>query len=407
MKHILFLIIFLFVSRGLFGQITFEKGYFIDNSENKTTVLIKNIDWKNNPTYFKYKTTASGDINNKNIADIKEFSIDNGSKYIRATVNINRSSNKVPELDGLREVNFNEEQLFLKELVSGSANLYVYENGNLMRFFYSINNEVPIQLVYKRYKKENIQIAENNEYRQQLLNVLLCENVSTASIKNISYTEKSLKRIFDIFNSCNDPINYVASTSNNKLIFRIRIRPRLNNTTLDVNSTADRRLKTNFDKNISLAIGAEIEAVLPFNKNKWAILIEPTYQNYSAETEPQKSNNFSANVYNAEVQYTSIELPIGLRHYIFLSDKSKIFLNASLLIDIPFNSQVVYNGLNRPNPELSLNTSLALGFGVDIFEKLSIEARYLGKREVFASTTDDDFTSNYRGFSIILGYTLF
>tara|TARA_R110002167_G_scaffold366301_1_gene594589 strand:- start:76 stop:1305 length:1230 start_codon:yes stop_codon:yes gene_type:complete len=409
MKHILLLIIFLFVSKGLFGQITFEKGYFIDNSDNKTTVLIKNIDWKNNPTYFEYKTTNSEGISKKNILDIKEFSIDNGSKYIRASVNINRSSNKVSELDGSRDVNFNEEQLFLRELVFGSANLYHYEDGNLNRFFYSVNNEEPLQLVYKRYKKENIHVAENNEFRQQLLNLLTCDDVVVNRIKKLPYDEKSLKKIFDDYNSCNDPSNYIVNASKNKIKLKFKIRPRLNNTSYEVKSTGSQAFNANFGTQNNFSVGIEIEAILPFNKNKWSIIIEPTYQEYSNETESQTTTNFNSVTYNAEVKYSSIELPIGLRHYIFLSKSAKVFLNASILADFPFNSELIYPNTNliTPRIEFGLNISPAFGFGIDISNKYSIEARYLGKREVFANVTDDDLSSEFGGFSLILGYSLF
>ena len=38
-----------------YSQIIFENGYFIDESNNRIECLIKNIDWKNNPTEFEYK----------------------------------------------------------------------------------------------------------------------------------------------------------------------------------------------------------------------------------------------------------------------------------------------------------------------------------------------------------------
>ena len=408
-KSTIFFLFLISTCISTFGQITFEKGYFIDNSGQQTDCLIKNLDWKNNPKSFQYKTTTLGEISTENILNVKEFRVYNGSKYIKTTVNINRSSNKVSELDGLREVNFSKEQLFLKELVAGSANLYVYEEGNLIRFFYSINNDEPLQLVYKRYKKQNIHVAENNEFRQQLLNLLTCDDVVVNRIKNLSYDEKSLKKIFDDYNSCNDPSNYIVTASTNKIKLNFKIRPRLNNTSYEVKSTGSQAFNANFGTQNNFSVGIEIEAILPFNKNKWSIIIEPTYQEYSNETESQTTTNFNSVTYNAEVKYSSIELPIGIRHYIFLSKSVKAFLNASILADLPFNSHLTYPNLNRTTPriEFGLNISPAFGFGIDISNKFSIEGRYLGKREVFANVTDDDLISEFGGFSIILGYSLF
>ncbi|APQ19083.1 porin family protein [Maribacter hydrothermalis] len=409
LNYTVFLLFLIFTCTSTFAQITFEKGYFIDNSGQKTNCLIKNLDWKDNPTSFEYKPSLSGDISIKNISEIKEFSIDNGFKYIRAIVNINRSSNKVSELDGSRDVNFNEEQLFLRELVFGSANLYHYQDGNLNRFFYSTNKGEPLQLVYKRYKKENIHVAENNEFRQQLLNLLTCKDVLVNHIKNLSYEVKSLKKIFDDYNLCSDPTNYIVKASTNKIKLKFKLRPRYNITTYKVKTTGAQVFNANFETQNNVSAGTEIEAILPYNKNKWSIIIEPTYQEYSNATESQTTTNFNSVTYNAEVKYSSIELPIGIRHYIFLTNSTKVFLNASLLVDLPFNSRLTYPNINinTPRIEFGINISPALGFGIAISDKYSFEARYLGKREVFANVTDDDLSSKFNGFSLILGYSLF
>ena len=38
-----------------------------------------------------------------------------------------------------------------------------------------------------------------------------------------------------------------------------------------------------FDSNTNVSLGIEAEFILPFNKNKWAIIFEPTYQYYKTE----------------------------------------------------------------------------------------------------------------------------
>lgn len=52
-KRILFLLITI-LSLNCYSQISFQKGYYIDNTNQKINCLIKNIDWKNNPTEFEY-----------------------------------------------------------------------------------------------------------------------------------------------------------------------------------------------------------------------------------------------------------------------------------------------------------------------------------------------------------------
>ena len=54
LKKWLFLV-FPILATNCCAQISFEKGYYIDNSNQKVDCLIKNVDWKNNPTSFEYK----------------------------------------------------------------------------------------------------------------------------------------------------------------------------------------------------------------------------------------------------------------------------------------------------------------------------------------------------------------
>ncbi len=75
MKSNLLLVILFFSMVCTFGQISFEKAYFIDNDNRKTECLIKNEDWKNNPTEFIYKPEGTDLSVKATIASIKEFGI--------------------------------------------------------------------------------------------------------------------------------------------------------------------------------------------------------------------------------------------------------------------------------------------------------------------------------------------
>ncbi len=62
MKKLLFNLFFLLLFANSFAQISFEKGYFLNESGDKTTCLIKNIDWKNNPVKFSYKLNENSPV---------------------------------------------------------------------------------------------------------------------------------------------------------------------------------------------------------------------------------------------------------------------------------------------------------------------------------------------------------
>lgn len=152
MSRIVILLFFMILSSQCFSQISFESGFFIDNSNQRINCWIKNVDWRNNPSQFNYKLKKSGEVREGTIALVKEFGINNISKHIRHTINIDRSSENVNKLSKEKSPLYNEEKLFLKVLVEGEASLYLYRDGNLKRFFYDSENKNTEQLVFKSYK---------------------------------------------------------------------------------------------------------------------------------------------------------------------------------------------------------------------------------------------------------------
>ena len=56
-----------------YSQITYEKGYFINNSDQKVDCLIKNIEWENNPVMFKYKLSENSEPEIASIETVKEL----------------------------------------------------------------------------------------------------------------------------------------------------------------------------------------------------------------------------------------------------------------------------------------------------------------------------------------------
>src|SRR5690606_726233 len=152
MKKLLGLVILAMLSIHAYGQIKFEEGYFIDNQGNRIDCLIKNTDWKNNTLSFEYKASENASVQQADIEDVQEFGVLEYMRYKRFTVEIDRSSKNVNALSTKKQPEFNTETLFLRQLIQGNANLYVYEDGNLKRYFFSVNDASVNQLIYKTYR---------------------------------------------------------------------------------------------------------------------------------------------------------------------------------------------------------------------------------------------------------------
>ena len=383
------------LSINCYSQISFEKGYYINNEGQKIDCLIKNSDWKNNPIDFDYKLFETGEKKTIGINAVKEFGIYNISKYLRKKVKIDRSTIEIDELSNDKKPIFNEEQLFLKTLVEGKANLYLYEDGKLRRYFYNIENSKIEQLVYKEYLTPYNKIGKNNRYKQQLWNDLRCPNSKKSTIENIAYQKNGLVNLFVKYNECNNEEFTNYEKIQKKDLFNLNIRPGINSSSLSIQNGSVSSLSANFDSELSFRLGIEVELILPFNKNKWAIQIEPTYQYYKSES-VVASRSF-------KVDYKSIELAVGVRHYFFLNTDSKIFINGSFIFDYSNNSVIDIN----PGADLEIKTlaNFAFGVGYKHNNKYSFELRYNTNREVLNNYVF--WKSDYKALSLIFGYSFF
>ena len=283
MKKQLFTLILILISCiNAYSQIIFQEGYFINESNRKIDCLIKDVDWKYNPTEFEYKLLPSNEVQTASIGTVKEFGIKNSSKYIRAKVKIDQSSNLINELSHERDPDFKEELLFLKVLIEGQVFLFQHVRNSSVRFFYKKNDSEISQLIHKEYFINN-KISENNSFRQQLFTQLKCEEIGLRDLEHLEYNKKSLERLFIKYNECIgfDYINYKPKQKRD--LFNLTFRPRLDYTDLKVQNMISDFKDTDFESTIGVRFGIETEFILPFNKNKWGVIIESTYQNYKSE----------------------------------------------------------------------------------------------------------------------------
>ncbi|MCK5442772.1 MAG: hypothetical protein KAJ23_12855, partial [Maribacter sp.] len=192
------------------------------------------------------------------------------------------------------------------------------------------------------------------------------------------------------FNLCINPDWVEKIKKKDQFIFNLSIRPGVNISSLLINNG------TEYGSKASPRLGLEAEFVLPFNKNKWSILVEPTYRDYQNEATVSPLDWVAPS--SLKVDYPSIEFAIGIRHYIFLNDKSKIFVTGYMLNDMEMDAMV-----SAPR-DLTINplSNFAGGFGYKYNGKVSLEFRYDGYRELLRL---NGIQSKFRNISLILGYT--
>ena len=391
MKKYTLIIILISLGLNLSSQIKYETGYFIKNSGEKVNCLIKNKDWENNPTKFEYKLSEDSKSSTETIDNVIEFSSDN-MKYERQSVLIDRSSSNINNYSEKREPDLKKEQLFLKILIEGKASLYYYRGKNITRFFYSVDSIKTEQLIYKDYlayeQKKPDYLPEingnitkystpisgektihkvNDKYRFQLLSNLKSESITRTDIYQTAYKTKDLTKIFIKYNESmnseyteyrkkRNPVNFSLKAGINYTSFEM-MRSTTNET---FNFDADFGFKFNF------RLGIETEVILPFNKNKWSLYFEPTYQYYKANKEITYLNSgVFVNTTYVYIDYKSLLFPIGVKYSMFLKKDSKIFLNAALILDQGLNSEIFYEKDDLIHFKL---TSLSTGFHLGLFQ---------------------------------------
>lgn len=149
-------------------------------------------------------------------------------------------------------------------------------------------------------------------------------------------------------------------------------------------------------------MGVEAEYILPFNNNKWSLIFEPTYQYYKTEkTFDTNPMDEIVRIETATVDYSSIELPFGFRHYSYLNHNSRLFANFSAVIDLSIKSKIKYGDLNYDS---NTGVGLAFGLGYSYKNKYSIEARLITNRDILKKY--HNLSSYYNSISLIFGYNI-
>lgn len=380
-------IILFFISGLVYSQITFEPGYLIDNNDNRINCLIKNYDWLYSPDQIEYKLNSSSESDYASIKNTKEFGVSD-LIYRRFTVEIDQSKSNIHELSKLSSPDFLTETVFLKKIITGKASLY---KGPRDRFFFiTIDSSNAIQLIHKEYLHDG-DVSVNNHYISQIYNNLKCDHIARDEIKNIRYNEKDLVKIVTKYNKCHKSETITHDNTKNRKLTKLYLKPGFRISSFSLDYVEDSSPPIQFSTFISPSFSIEAEFILPFNKNKWAIIIEPNFQYYKA-TDPRERDNLNIN-------YKSVELMTGICYYMFLTDKSKLFVTGSItVLDLSFNSTIGYNDIRS-----GYNFNFSSGYRLN--DRYSAELRYSTRRELLVNSMY--YATEFQAISIVLGFKLF
>lgn len=399
--HTVFLLCFFVIS---YGQITFEQGYIINNNNQRKEVLIKNVDWLNNPKSFEYKEDENSKIEIGSIDNVKEFGVNNKLVYISRKVLIDYSSQDLKSLSTDINPEFREETLFLRQLVKGEANLYKYRRGEIIRFFFNSEDHPEIeQLVYKMYEPYLNRIDYNKFYRTQILTNFKCSTITKSLLSKVEYNDKKMIDLFEKINECNNSDISFVDKSKKTIKFHLNARARVNVNQLTMSGNYLEFEETKLDRKASFGLGLELELILPFNNDKWSVILEPNFLTYKSSS-AEKTAAVTDIKSKWSVDYKAIDVPIGIRHYFFLNKQSKLFLNGMFVPTFSFNSKLTFERNNAIvyEDKIGKGFNFGAGIGYTFNNKFTGEIRYISdiKRK-------DDLDNKYNNISFIIGYNIF
>ena len=216
-----FVALFLLLSITSVAQINFEPGYFIDRQNKRVDCLIRNEEWLRSPSSIKYKVDSTSDPVDLDVSALSEFSVST-FKYICATVKVDTSSQDDRYLTDSRTPRWAFKYLALRTLIAGKANLYQYDNGSILLYFFNVDSSTIEQLEYKVYgyvdplETHRVRIVENMNYINQLKAQVSCgEEASKYANNKMKYNEDFLVNYFLRYNKCSgvESISYQRAKS--------------------------------------------------------------------------------------------------------------------------------------------------------------------------------------------------
>ncbi|RZJ72845.1 porin family protein [Flavobacterium sp.] len=383
------------------AQIRFQKGYFIDNGGKKVECLIRNKGWNNNPTSFDYKISETSETQQGTLKDVREFSLEDGPTYTKATVAMERSTEKVQNMQMQRDAKFTlvEETHFLRLLFQASHSLYILEDSGIFKFFDRDRNGVFTQLVHIAYVDSQSNLRHYNQYYSQLLANFSCEGSTLESMSKLKYSISELTEYYRKTSECKG--EKVTEVKKSKGDFNLR--PFLGFKSMKLDASAYSGNPGVSITKSGLAYGMEFEYILPTNKKKWAILIDMEYNKLEGDIDfPDGS---SINDLRAKINFSSLQIPIGGRYYAFLSDDFKFFANATINLNfISDKSEIVYGeGVSQFSKRKMDSNSYNFGIGAGVsYKRLNAEIRYYTNQELYR-TTD----GNVSKFALLVSYAIF
>jgi len=338
----------LFINQNVKCQENYIPGSIFSLSGDTIKGLIDYRNWSKNPLSISFKEPGSGTITTHTPKTIRGFSVNN-DLYISAEVDAEASPYKTDQLTYVSEVILRKDIAFLQAMIQGSKSLYSYLDMKGNQHYYIKQWPDFELLVHKKYLKENptktindytkpiVLIAENNNYKGQL--ILYFQDCPTiqSKIKATTYTQQSLLLLFKTYQKCNQgdekkSENPTYTYSGEKLSFQFGVSAAPLLATIKLTSSPDINYISDVDYPVKpgFAGGLFMDVVFPRSQGKYSVYTDLVVSTFQTGNHFDVPYNGEIVAFDTKIGFTQLKLSSMFRYKFFVKDDWSAFGNAGL-----------------------------------------------------------------------------
>ncbi|WP_417366332.1 hypothetical protein [Flavobacterium beibuense] len=388
-----------FFFASLFSYAQDNKGYYVTNNDVRVEGYFKSDNFSN-PDNLEFKKNTSDNFDQLELQALKEYGVDGQYRMVKMAVKVDKSmSSSVRMYSNYKEPDWQKETLFLNVIVDGDASLYscVYNGEN--KFFYQVKSkQIGLnQLVYKKYVFNNSGVKENTAYQQDLYNNVNCEGANI-NFGSVSYTESSLKRVFETYNKC---LGSDYAVYENKGASKLTVSfSAFAGGSFSIFKYNGKEVAGDSDSKLGVNVGTEVEFVMSHTKLGGFARLEYTNVSDGKLVNGVSYTNRITEVTTLDANF--LNFTVGPRFYLNeLKNKKGLYFDGGVGMSFAFGDMIgtQYTQVNNVpsevlREEFSLTSTLFLsaGAGYSINEKLGIDVRYDFPKDLTDKVADYKFS---------------
>ncbi len=426
MRHTLLTTLFLFSIAFSYSQSNYKKGYIISNeTSERTSGYFKKVKWDFSPTAIIFKEEGASKFERIAVDKLKEFRIENESKFVIARVAFD-PSNDYENLSLRNDLNLQETTVALEILVEGEKTLLKYKTKALERYFYQLPGNKIEPLLYKRYnlvlnELEEIVFREkeNTAYILQLKQNISC-NPNDPEEQMPTYDQESLKSYFVKSHLCSESEALSFVSTYDKATFQYIVLGGLSRSQLTAISSGYNPdiNKAEYGEENGYFFGLGLSVLSPSKKISFQ-LESAYYSPYSSEAMiikyPEKDFE---NPIPINVDYSFLRITAGANYYLLISNDLSFYITGKGNLDFTINNDILVHPeiikSARPRESLSeeertrrgrfraIPASVSIGFGIR-YRRASIEVNTFTDKDLFRA----DLESGMNQTTFQLSYIIF